>query len=100
MAERRTKLLFIYSGATFSTGYNARRQLFEQVGRAIPHEGMSTDFVPDADHLFTSLAHRKGLIERIVTWAGALGAQPAPDGVAGARTRGGDPSHASRAASR
>jgi pimeloyl-ACP methyl ester carboxylesterase len=67
MSERGTKLLFIYTGTVNHT-FNHTGQLFEMIGSGARRDGIEVDRFARADHLFSSLAERQSVIERIHDW--------------------------------
>jgi alpha/beta superfamily hydrolase len=77
MTGRGTALLFAFTGGYFNLYYNARGQLFEQLGRDIARDRLTVEFMPEADHIFSKVQHRADLVTRIVTWASGLEAPSA-----------------------
>jgi pimeloyl-ACP methyl ester carboxylesterase len=66
MVKRGTRLLFIWTG-TYGQ-YNAKRQLYEMLGPAVPRDALDLEYMVGADHVFTAIQHRAQLIDRIETW--------------------------------
>jgi hypothetical protein len=67
MSERDARLLFIYTG-TVTHNFNHSGQLYGMIGRDVSRKNIEVDRFAKADHLFSSLAERKRLIERICAW--------------------------------
>jgi dienelactone hydrolase len=71
MTSRGTALLFIYTGGVYHS-FNSPRQLHEMLG-PIPHrDRISVQTMPTADHVFSSAAQRRCLVQRLVNWVQAL----------------------------
>jgi pimeloyl-ACP methyl ester carboxylesterase len=71
MVARQMRMLFVYTGAV-QFHYNARKQLFEQLGSAAVCDGIEVAYIPEADHLFSKPTHRQELLARIRVWSAGI----------------------------
>ena len=71
MVARRMRMLFVYTGSVHFH-YNARNQLFEQLGSAAIRDGIDVAYIPEADHLLSKAAHRQQLLTLIRTWSASI----------------------------
>ena len=71
MTARRMRMLFVYTGSVHFH-YNARNQLFEQLGPAADRSGIDVAYIPEADHLFSKPAHRRQLLGLIRAWSAGI----------------------------
>jgi hypothetical protein len=67
MISRGVRLLYIYTGGA-RTEYFYRDQFFEMLGAPKLRGKVEIEFWPQADHLFSTLAQRTELIDRLRRW--------------------------------
>jgi pimeloyl-ACP methyl ester carboxylesterase len=66
MVRRGARLLFVWTG-TYGQ-FNSERQLFEMLGTAVPRGSVDLEHMTGADHVFTAIAERERIVERVERW--------------------------------
>ncbi len=67
MTRRGVRLLFVFSGGVFYR-FNSPRQFVEMLGSRVRSDRIEVDAMYTADHVFTSVAKRDALVERLDRW--------------------------------
>ncbi len=67
MTRRGLRLLFVFSGGVFYR-FNSPRQFVEMLGSRVVSDSIEVDTMYSADHVFTSVAKRDALVERLDRW--------------------------------
>lgn len=67
MTRRGLRLLFVFSGGVFYR-FNSPRQFVEMLGSRVRSDRLEIDTMYAADHVFTSVAKRNALVERLDQW--------------------------------
>ncbi len=73
MLARGVRLLYIYTGGA-RTEYFYKDQFFEMLGAPHLKGKVDIEFWPESDHLFSTLAQRKELIDRLRSWLAGFAA--------------------------
>lgn len=72
MLQRRTRLLFIYTGGLAPYYFNHQRQFREMYGSLVDSPLVETTYIPQADHLFCDLQDRRLMMEKVLGWLGRV----------------------------
>ena len=78
---RGTELLFVHTGG-MPEHYNYRDQLRDAFPKQFAHRRLRYEYLPDADHTFSSEDTRRDLRERLLSWLADVGLMPARPPVA------------------
>lgn len=71
MTHRGARVLFVYSGGMYYR-VNSPNQLFEMVGSGVVRDHVAVRTMFQADHVFTSVAKRRELVQSVTDWVSAI----------------------------
>lgn len=70
LCERQASMLFMFAGGIGSDqGYNYAEQFTDCFPELATKNNVELEYYPEADHVFTTLAARRAMVERICEWA-------------------------------